>query len=127
MAKLANAGRSADPEPSRHDAETLIELTWQQATRRKWLAGRKLYGARWSGAHPLAELFGEYADAVNYGRESVAWGVDPEKALDWQIRTVELLEDVQAEWRKLGGARGQGEDRSPSTGPPSAPESKPES
>jgi len=127
MAKLANAGQKADLDTSRHDAETLIELTWQEATRRKWLAGRKLYGARWSGAHPQAELFAELADGVNYARESVAWGVDPDKALEWQIRLVELLEDVQAEWRNGGGPGGQGEDRSPSTGPPRAPESKPES
>lgn len=53
------------PETGRERSERARRRMHERATAR-WYAGRRAYGTRWTGQHPLPELVNEMADATNY-------------------------------------------------------------
>jgi len=75
----------------------LLDLPLHEAVTEKWRLGQQKYGPEFVG-HPVAQLFEELLDSVNYCSVATAQGIDMT-----EMREVfwEKALEVQALWRRI--------------------------
>lgn len=84
-------------EPSR--LAHLLELPLEEALAEKWRLGQEKYGPDFHG-HPIAQLFEELLDCINYCRVAQAGGIHLTDDMEHQFKLNAAM--VQTWWQAYG-------------------------